>query len=271
MSAPEILGSLAASGGAALVNSALNYATMGKQIERSKELMQYEWDNFKSPKAQVKALAAAGINPAVALGQGGTGFVSTPQPNLPSSIAPQVSGMDLANFVNAMAQAKKVGLESTAQEMQNDLTRKTFEDLVKKVGLDNKWKQSEIIKIDNEVSKLVADVHQIEKNVILSDKQIKWFDRNMSAEIEDLKQSAEYHKALASLTLEQKDLLSSTMDDLKSYAHYNTEQLKKIVDLLGKYGDAQAIVGMVSSIVSSASDFIGNFVPSKQIKKVIND
>ena len=54
---------------------------MQSQIDASKDLMKFEWDNFKSPKAQVSALAAAGLNPAVALGQGGSGFSATPSPD----------------------------------------------------------------------------------------------------------------------------------------------------------------------------------------------
>ena len=41
--------------------------------------------------------------------------------------------------------------------------------------------------------------------------------------------------------------------------------------LLDKYGDAQAIVGMISQVVSSASDFIGNFVTPTKVTKVIKD
>lgn len=272
---PEVISSgIGAIGsfGSSILNGLFNRDSMANQVEHAKDLMKYQWENFQSPQAQVRALAAAGLNPAVALGHGGIGFSASPSVNMPSSTPPQIGGVqDIASFVKAMAEAKKAGLESTAQEMQNDLTRQTFGELVRKVGLENKWKESDIIKMDNEVSKLVADVHQIEKNVLLNDKQIKWFDRIQSAQVEDLKQSAAYHEALSKLTDEQKNLLDSTMEDLKNYAHYNTEQLQKMVELLGKYGDAQAIVGMISQVVSSASDLIGNFVPAKQIKHVVEN
>lgn len=147
--------------GSTFLNGMLNRSAMKDQVQASKELMDYQWNKFQSPMAQVNAMAAAGINPAVAFGQGGSGFTATPSAAMPTNTTPQIGGItDIATFVKAMAEAKKAGLESTAQEMQNDLTRQTFSDLVRKVGLENKWTEANITKVDNEVSKIVADVHQ---------------------------------------------------------------------------------------------------------------
>ena len=93
------LGSL----GSSFLGGILNQKNMDSQVQRSKELMKYQWDNFQSPKAQVSALAAAGINPAVALGQGGSGFSATPSASMPTSQAipvPQIG--DVGQFVFAI-------------------------------------------------------------------------------------------------------------------------------------------------------------------------
>ena len=272
-------GSLLASGigalgslGSSIINGAFNYLSMDKQQEMAKDLMNYQWEHFQSPKAQAQAMAAAGINPAVAFGQGGSGFTATPSPTMPSSSPPTFGGMmDIAGFVKAMAEAKKAGLESTAQEMQNEITSATMADAIKAVGLKNSWTESEITKIDQEVSKMTGELNLMHTRAELNNKQIEWFDKVQTAEINKLKASAAYENAMAGLSGSQKKLLDDTLEDLKKYANYNQQYLEKMVALLDKYGDAQAIVGMISQVVSSASDFIGNFVTPTKVTKVIKD
>ena len=272
-------GSLLASGigalgsvGSSFLSGILNYASMAKQNEYAKDLMRYQWENFASPRAQAQAMAAAGINPAVAFGQGGSGFTATPSPTMPSSSPPSMAGMmDIAGFVKAMAEAKKAGLESTAQEMQNQITSATMADAIKAVGLKNSWTESEITKIDQEVSKMTGELNLMHTQAELNQKQIEWFDKVQTAEINKLKASAAYENAMAGLSGSQKKLLDDTLEDLKKYANYNQQYLEKMVALLDKYGDAQAIVGMISQVVSSASDFIGNFVTPTKVTKVIKD
>ena len=97
------IGSLASS----FLNGAFNRSSIASQVEASKDLMKYQWDNFMSPRAQVNSMAAAGINPAVALGQGGTGFSASPSVGMPSSSPPQISGIsDIGSFASAIALTK---------------------------------------------------------------------------------------------------------------------------------------------------------------------
>ena len=89
----------------ALVNLGLNTFTQNQQVEKSKELMKYQWDNFMSPKAQVESMAAAGLNPAVTLG--GHGSFASPNSVMPSSNAPiQVDGV--SDMLGSLTQLKKV-------------------------------------------------------------------------------------------------------------------------------------------------------------------
>ena len=116
------LGSL----GSSFLNGMFNRSAMKDQIEASKELMDYQWDKFQSPLAQVNALAHAGINPSVALGQGGSGFTATPSASMPTSVPPQIGGIsDIASFVKAMAEAKKADVD--IKNVEVDTQAKQFE------------------------------------------------------------------------------------------------------------------------------------------------
>lgn len=258
MAAPAILPAMAFAGAQALANSALQSLGMNKQADVSKSLMNYEWEHFKSPKAQVSALTSAGFNPAVVFGQGGSGQLSTPSPSLPSSPMLMTGLPEIGNFVKSMAEAKKVGLESVAQDLENQYLEQTIKDRINQVGIQNSWTKEQTAKVTQEVGLLSGQFNEIQARIEkmnsekqLTDKQVSWFDRHARAEINDLKESAAYKKAMAGLTDEQKNLLSQTLDDLVSIQSLNRQHLDKIVNLLNSYGDAKEIVGMFSSVLSS--------------------
>ena len=106
------------------VNLLLNTVGMNQQKSTSKDLMDYQWKNFMSPQAQVNALAAAGINPAVALGQGGTGAFASPSAAMPSSAPVAVDGV--SNMISSLTQLKKVDKENELvdQEIYKTLAEK---------------------------------------------------------------------------------------------------------------------------------------------------
>lgn len=117
------LGSL----GSAVLGGILNRSNMAAQVEKSKELMQYQWDHFQSPKAQVNALAAAGLNPAVALGQGGSGFTATPSAAMPTSQPVPVPDIGtIGQFVQAMAMAKKLVLIRLPSNFRISMTKRLW-------------------------------------------------------------------------------------------------------------------------------------------------
>lgn len=262
--------------GSSLLGGFLNGKNMDAQLERSKALMKYQWDNFMSPKAQVSSLAAAGINPSVALGQGGSGFTATPSPSFPSSQSipvPQIG--DIGSFVQAMATAKKAGLESVGQDLKNQYEQSVLSDKIKAVGLQNKWTEQQTSNLSEQFAVMVGqcnvmqkEVEKLESEKKLTDKQTNWYDRHMRAEIDELKSSAKYKDAVANLTESQKTLLDNTLDSLTRISNANADFLEQSVDLLQRYGDAQAIVGMLSQVVSSASDFVGSITKFKSLKAV---
>lgn len=112
--APIALGALALGAGAAMnsVANDQNKANAEYSLDLQKKLLDYEWRNFNSPKAQAQSLAEIGINPSVAFGQGGMRGAS------PSGAAPQLaqspismSGEDMANTILALSQAKRLVLK----------------------------------------------------------------------------------------------------------------------------------------------------------------
>lgn len=270
-----ILGAALVGAGANLVggavNNIVNRSNMGYQVDKAKELMQYQWDKFQSYPAQVESMTKAGLNPAALLGQGGSGLASGPSVNMPTSqpIDMGLGSNSLVNAIQTLALAKKTGLESEAQNLQNEITYRQFDSLVHKVALENSWTEGQTIKTSHEINKILGEIAINANMNELEKKKVDWFERHMKAEISELMGSAEYQKAMAGLTDSNKKLLDDTMNDLKSITGYNKEYLQKLVQLLDKYGDAQAIIGMVSQVVSSASDFIGNFIPSKKVVEMI--
>lgn len=276
---PQVLSSgVAALGsiGSSILGGKIASSQLSKQIAASKYLMDYEWSHFKSPKAQVSALASAGINPSVALGQGGSGFSATPSPSIPSmQNVPVPSIGDIGSFVQAMATAKKTGLESVEQDLKNQYEQSVLSDKIKAVGLQNKWTEQQTSNLSEQFAVMVGqcnvmqkEVEKLESEKKLTDKQTNWYDRHMRAEIDELKSSAKYKDAVANLTESQKTLLDNTLDSLTRISNANADFLEQSVDLLQRYGDAQAIVGMLSQVVSSASDFIGNITKFKSLKAV---
>lgn len=106
-----------------LLNNLFQSQSMDKQVSAQKDLMRYQWDNFSSPSAQAKAYAAAGFNPATALGNGN---ITSASPSAPSVTPPQFSvGIEnlseLGSFMKSVADAKKAGVDThlSEQEIRN--------------------------------------------------------------------------------------------------------------------------------------------------------
>lgn len=150
---PEIIGAGIAAGGS-LLNTGMNALFNGTSKsnarysqELQKDLMDYQWSKYGSPKAQAKAYSEAGFNPAVAFGQGG---LSAAQPSVKApevaSTGNIVTPMDITNDILALAQAKKAGVETKnleieAQAKQFDLDlQKVYGSSEKFIGLLNAWK-----------------------------------------------------------------------------------------------------------------------------------
>ena len=173
--APIAIGALAASGGAALSGLINNQNKQNAEysLDMQKRLMDYTWSKYNSPKAQAKAYADAGFNPAVAFGQGGMSSPVAPSNNAPelNQIGMSSSMSDLGTLVStgsqallAAAEAKKVGLEAEGQKLLNDYNAKTLDERVRAVGLQNHWTEEQTTKVIQDWNKTVAEINILSKD-----------------------------------------------------------------------------------------------------------
>lgn len=132
-----LLETLGALGGSALLGAGGSLL----QNKLGKDNLQYQWDEMYSPQAQVRNLAKAGLNPAVAFGNNSPTFSSGGQlqmPNAPDFGIGTTAINELGSYFKSLADAKKAGADTKlvgvqtdkalseveAQKMQNDFTRR---------------------------------------------------------------------------------------------------------------------------------------------------
>lgn len=267
-------------------NLAAENASMAYNRQRSLMALQQQyavenWNreaNYNSPYETMKRLREGGLNPNLFYGNGAQNLASPgiSSPSSPGSPMAQVVPMsnpiaEAAGAAQALSLAKKAGSETIAQEIENQYLSKTLADRVAAVGKQNNWTDEQIAHLSQSISKMVGEMNVMNKDVELTDKKIKWFDRQVSAEIADLKASVQYKEAVAKMTDKQRELMEATFDDLKSITNWNAQFLENTVQLLDKYGDAQAIIGMISQVVGSVTDIASLFIPSKQVGNVIGN
>lgn len=262
------------------INNIVNRSNMRASADIAKDLMDYQWENFQSPRAQSQSMRKAGLNPAVAFGQGGSGKFTSPSVALPTMPPANLglSGTDVANVALAASQAKKAGNEAVGQALNNKVFDATLDERIKQVALQNNWTKEDTARITQEVGLMSGQFNMLQQKIDnlksekqLTDKHVAWYEKQMTAEINDLQASAKYKNAVADLTDQQKELLTRSMQDLVDINHLNAENLSTAVGLLKKYGDAQAVVGMLTQLIGSASDLMGAFMKIPKIKDFLSN
>ena len=188
--APLALGILGAAGGQVLgsvANSLIGNAQAKSNAQYSmnmqKDLLDYQWNHFGSPKAQLDSYAAAGINPIVALGQGSVrgASPSVSSPQVSTAPVPFDTGLqNMPNAVLAAAEANKAGMEAEGQKLLNDYNTKTMADRVRAVGLQNHWTEENTTKVIQDWNKTIGEINILEK-----DAAIKQIDLDKHAKLVD--------------------------------------------------------------------------------------
>lgn len=163
--------------GLAAGNTALNSIGIGQQTGASKDLMDYQWKNFTSPQAQVRSVAAAGLNPAAVLSEGKGSFAS-PSVSMPTVSPVQMDGVDtLANYLVAKTQAEKnkvdtklTDIEAQSKQFELDLN-KTYAKPERVSNLLAAWKSMRLQDDEharnewlNAKEKFLADLAGIQKD-----------------------------------------------------------------------------------------------------------
>ena len=110
-----------------VINTGLSLLGQGIVNKQARENYQWQYDNFLSSKAQVKAVTAAGLNPAAVFGNnapvlnsGGLSIPANPLGGIGTS-----SLSDISNYIMAKSQAKKNGAE--VKNLDIDAEAKQFE------------------------------------------------------------------------------------------------------------------------------------------------
>lgn len=256
-------------------------------------------NNYNTPSRVKERLLEAGINPDLMYGQGGLTSMQSDisSPTAPSAPMANMSTTNLAQDIAAIQNAitnrniseaqipnikadtgnkaadtrnKEVdtegkSLDNVGKELANEYSRRTLEDRVAKVGLDNQWTQEQIhnmqqqtVNLQAQYRLLVETINNAIRDGKLKDKEIKYFDAQMSAYIQNLRASSAYQNAAAGFTDSQKALLDQSMPYKISMLKDEAQHISDMTQVYQKYGEAQAVVGMVTDCVGAASDLIGS-------------
>lgn len=256
LSLPSAMGlSAGIDAGSGLVNSFLNLigqnSAFEKQVKASKDLFNYQWEKAYSPKAQVNNLAAAGLNPAAAMGNTSPVMSSAGQMTMPSppnynfGIGTQ-SLSDIANLLVGSAQAKKVGVdtkvsENAAEGAALDNERKRMEnDFMSRFGLEksatelaqayanleNTYSDSALKQVQQAKEKALSEVNEKQRDILSKeldnkDTEIRLRNQKTQEEIKTEKsaQTANYASAAnQSASAEQTKIFNKIYND-KRYQH----------------------------------------------------
>lgn len=308
MAGIELIGGAVGSLLGAGFNSAASKRAADTAYSRQKELMalqnQYaveNWSrevNYNDPKQQMNRLKDAGLNPHLVYGSGSVGLESPgiAAPSAPSApmqaSAPGNFGAAVSDAVNAavgIAQAKKAGVETIGQNIENEYALKTLNDRIDQIAIDNNWKKADIARIkettaqimeqknlitgqidlmltekslkQQEIENLKKQGILVEKQGSLMDKEINWFAACRRADIAQKLASAGYNNAMAH---QVESMLPLLMTSQKLANGLSAVQF----GLQEKYGEAQIWVDMISKGVGTLGDFIGNIIPIKHVTNV---
>ena len=221
---PEIIGSIAGAGLSTLgsllgasYSQDYNRENIGLQSAAAKGLAKYQWDNFSSPEAQIRALNKVGLG--VNAFVGGKGQAAQPSMNMPSSAPVSVDGIAdlgaISQYILSVAQAKKAGMDTklSEQEIKNKQVqeqRDEFELQLRKIYGDSQISAD----LANEYMKLILAADQADIN-------------EQQKAINEYKKVAE--KAIAQTKESERDiarqrLLNNPTLDVKSFYPYDTHQ-----------------------------------------------
>ena len=196
------------------IGGALVQNELGKANEKR------QWDEYYSPKAQVRNMAAAGINPAVAFGNQSPVLTSGGQmqmPDVPNFGIGTTALSEIGNYLNAAANAKKAGVDTRSAE--EDIKLKQIEQ--SRNSFENKLRQQFGLK------QAAQDLALSEANVRLA--QLSGDNAELDKAIKEYTKAKE--KAMSECAENQRDILS------KELANKDTE-LKLSNRVLKTQGDS---------------------------------
>lgn len=261
--------------GLAGVNAGFSLVGNAIANKNARDNLDYQMERYYSPQAQVRNLAAAGINPAVAFGNQSPVFSGGGTMQMPSNALAGIgttSLTDLANYMNAETNAKKAGaevknlnIEAQAKQFDLDLA-KVFKAPEQFAGLTLAWKNVMLADDEHNIKewqkakeKALSEVE--EKNRDILDKTLNNMDIQLKQEnqqrAENIKLTREQQKtertsqsanvasaaasnAAAALSGSQKKYQDIVNDIKDSGKTFELESLIRDYKSKGKVADAEA-------------------------------
>lgn len=215
--------------GLAGVNAGLSLVGNAISNKNARDNLDYQMDRYYSPQAQVRNLAAAGINPAVAFGNQSpvfSGGGSMAMPTNPLAGIGTTSLSDLANYINAKSNAKKAGAET--RNLDIDAQAKQFD-----------LELAKIFKAPSEFAALTLAW----KNVRLSDDE------------HNIKEwTKEKEKALAQTQGVQRDTLQKVLDNMDIQIQQENKQREEGIKLTQEQQKTQQTQQTANKAAANASN-----------------
>ena len=190
--------------GSALIGNALGKANEERQ-----------WKEYYSPQAQVRNLAAAGINPAVVMGNQSPVLTAGGQmqmPDVPNLGLGTTSLSEIGNYLNAAANAKKAGVDTRSAEediklKQIEQSRNSFENNLRQTfGLKQAAQDLALSEAKVRLAQLSGDNAEV-------DKAIKEYTKAKE-------------KALSECQEKQRDILQKELDNKDTELQLSNRVLK---------------------------------------------
>ena len=221
-------GGLGALGGA-LINGSIGLIGQNQQINKSKELLDYQWNKMYSPLAQVKNLASAGVNPAAAFGNNAPVLNSGGQLSMPDNAFGGIgtsSLTDISNYLLAKANAKKAGADTRKADAEADAV--SFENELNRV-----FKQPE----------RVANLMSAYKAIQLQDDEHSKNEWLIAKE-----------KALSELSGIQKDTAKKVFDNMDTQIQLENKQRQEEINLIQEKQKTEKTAQSANTASANASN-----------------
>lgn len=255
--APLLLGTLAAAGGAAMnsIANEQNKRNAQYSMNLQKDLLDYQWEKFDSPKAQLDSYAKAGINPAVALGQGSMRGAS-PSANAPEVAQVTQSATDMANNILALSEAKKAGSEVAGIDLDNKVKFATLNDSIKAASLANKWTAENTNKVMQEAyniqglnTKVQEEINNLRKEGKKLDFENEHWLESFNAQ---MREYADKHNIDSQTFSQMRDQAPFILDKLKAESSlYSLD-----AEVQGEYKEVNAKLGVIGQVLNFVSQFL---------------
>ena len=249
--APAVLGPMAAAGGQVLggiantlLGNSQSKSNTRYSMDLQKSLMDYSWNKYNSPAAQAKAYAEAGLNPAVAFGQGGMSAPVAPNVTAPA-VQPSPVDLGIQNMpqaVLAAAEAKKAGMDAEGQKLLNQYNSETMAERIRAAGLQNKWTEEQTTKLIQDWNKTIAEI-----NVLSKDAEIKQIDLDKHKSLVDA--IIQHYKSTSNLSDAQASSISQQLPIILEKLQAETDVLSVDADIAKDYKETMTQVGIVGDVI----------------------